>query len=477
MRTLTRAIGVGIAVMALAGSGVAHAGTDSTDQVVDPTPDDSVVDSDDVEGISVGVAPTSFGFSETFRGDEYVRSLLLTNAGGADRQFIFTPSGDIAEWITVSSVDGQVTDTLVVNADSETSVVIQIDVPDDAPNGTFQGDIDVGTAPVGDGLGASSGDDLSIGARVPVTVTVVGDARLGGTFDSLIIEPAEVGMPMLIQAMFDNTGNVSYNPDLTYTITRDGQPVDVIDLPGAGTVNAGLSMPINYQWDTTDTLPGEYRIEAVATAEGYAFEPITRTFRIEPPGSVERAGRLESLALVNAPVEGGLAQIRGVFRNDSSIPVGAVLITEVSLDGNLVDEVRSIELLARPNGETDIDVSLLDVAAGEYSVSGVVNFEGRETETLTASFTVGAPVDEPTATVGGDDSNGINLTMILVIVGVVLAALAVLYFVLRHRRSDEDDPPSRPGPTTDPFDIVLTPRGDARHIAVGANVGQSRDSN
>jgi hypothetical protein len=186
-------------------------------------------------------------------------------------------------------------------------------------------------------------------------------------------------------------------------------------------------------WDTTDTLPGEYRVDVVATAEGYVFEPISVTFRLDPAGSVERLGSLESLAVVNLPEVGSIARVRGEFRNDSDVAVSAILVAEVTLDGQLVDEIRSLELVAPPGNVTSIDVVVDDLRPGTYDVSGKVNFEGLETESLTAGFVV-AGDDVATGAGSDDDGGGLAPGVIVAVAGATGLVVGVPLVVAKRRK-------------------------------------------
>ncbi|MDJ0769508.1 MAG: hypothetical protein QNJ12_11970 [Ilumatobacter sp.] len=398
----------------------------------------------------IGVAPAFLAFEAALRGTSYTGSIVLSNGLPGDRHFTFATAGDIADWITFSDGDGRPIDDVVIPHEGATTVQAIIAVPAAVPNGDYTGRIEVSGQPV-DGTEGASSAGLSIGAVVAVAIEVGGEMIRAGSFDDVVVEAVEVGLPLQISATFNNSGNVGFDPALDLTITRSGQPVDVISVPPEETIDPGRAESIDVTWDTTDTLPGDYSVEVIATAVGYDFAPIERPFRIEHPGSIERSATLESLEVVSVPELGGTARVRGTLRNESDVAVRSILVAEIERDGTLIGELRSLEVLAPPNNTTSIDVVVEGLEAGAHVVRGKVNYEGRETETLAVSFDVAAPA-------GTDSGSGIGATTLLALAAVLGLVVAAAVALIRRRRAGPGD---TPGAGPDP----ARPRQPERELA------------
>ena len=429
---------------------------------------------DDDEGgtTGIGIAPAFVEIDGALRGNEYVETLILLNNTDGDRRFTLAPEGDHTDWISFRGPDGAPIDHIDIPHQGSIPLDVVISIPDDTANATYRTAIDVGGVPL-ELVGEVSGSDavVSIGALVPITIVVGGDMVQTATFDGVTVGRAEVGQPVEIAATFNNTGNVGLSPLVEFAVSRNGQPVDILSIPGDDVVPPGRVEDLVVIWDTSDTLPGDYVVDAVATADGYTFETRSAEFRIDPAGTVERSGELVGLELVNLPLIGNIARVRAEFRNASDVPVSAVFVADVELDGVLVGEARSLEVLTRANDVTTLDATIEDLRAGTYVVRGKVNFEGRETDALQVEFevtTTGAPAAESAAVdVDTDDvvgTDGGPSTMLLVMSAVAVAALAgllVLLLLRRRRRSDrhDDDRPDGPRPS-EPMRSTVMINGD-----------------
>jgi hypothetical protein len=391
--------------------------------------DDDEGTANDVEGL--GVAPTFITVESALRGNSYSDNLILINGLAGDREFTFLPTGDIAPWASFLDGTGVAVDSIVLPQEGTATVETVLAVPGDIANGTYRGQIEISGRPV-DTNGDATAAGVAIGAIVPVAIEVGGDMQLEGRLADVRVEPAEVGMPLRILASFVNGGNVGFAPAVQATITRVGQPVDILSIPPDERIDAGRTEELELIWDTIDALPGEYTVDVTATADGLQFEPFSVPFRLDRAGEVERVGELESLEVVSVPELGGSVRIRGAFRNQSEVPVEAVLVAEVQRDGQLVGEIRSLQMRASPTNVTDIDVVVDDLQSGVYEVSGKVNFEGRETNTVATNFGVGVDTEEIAAVASSEPGN--DRTMLLAAGGAAAVVLVGGLAWLTQRR-------------------------------------------
>jgi hypothetical protein len=216
-------------------------------------------------------------------------------------------------------------------------------------------------------------------------------------------------------------------------VSRAGLPVATVAAPGDQDVEAGRSEDLTLLWDTTDAVPGVYEVRVNATADGLVFEPLTTTFDLAPAGSAERSGTVESFEVVGPTEPGGTARLRAAFRNRSDVAVEAVLLVDVSANGDLLGQERSLPLLVPARRTAEMEVVVEDLRPARYEAVGKVNFDGRETETASADFDVrfvAAPV------AGGSPT---RMLLGVGLVGLVVAVPAVVVLRRRRGRNRGDD--------------------------------------
>lgn len=347
-------------------------------------------------GAGIGISPVVIQFDDALRGGAVSATLTISNGtSDVDSRFEVTPTGDVAGWVELTRFDdGTDATRFVVPAGEVVQVVVQVRVPEDAANRTYEGAIQVlGTeiAEAGDG---ETGAGVQIGAEVALVVEVTGTEHREGTVSDFYVDNAEVGMLQGFNAAVDNLGNVQLLPRLDVTIKRDGEVAATISTEGQSfPVGPDLHGVVTAEWDTTEQLAGDYTAEMSVTDTAGA-EPIvigsrTVEFRLEPLGTFTRSGTLDELTVENTPELNGLAQVAAVFNNTGSIETTAVLVAEVYVDDELVEVVSSLERTAEAGSSVEIGLPLPVRAEGSYRLVGKVNFEGHETDQREVRFGVG----------------------------------------------------------------------------------------
>jgi hypothetical protein len=333
----------------------------------------------------IGVFPTEIVIEGAARGSVYYKDLGLTNDGATD--IVAEPSavGEVGDWVTVHTAADRTTPlTEVVAPSGRSFFLLRIEVPDDAPNGEHKGSLHLLTK-----IGEGEGSAVGIGIGVRLTVVVSGEQNLQGRIVDMYAADTEVGYPLRVRTLFENTGNVQAYPQVEVQI-EDASSALVGDRAlGNGKFGPGENGYIVTEWDTTGREPGDYVADARVILGGPTIDERKLDFKILPVGTLTRQGVLNGLTLVNDPEPGGVAKIEAEFINTGVIDTRALFQGEAYRGTTLVQAITTTEKVVAP-GDTAILEVFVDVPkAGNYVVLGKVNYEGKETDPQQLTFTVG----------------------------------------------------------------------------------------
>ena len=380
----------------------------------------------------VGISPVTIEFDNALRGASYTSDLSLTNTD-PDRPAEFTVEavGDVADWISTTLDDDVPASSFLVPPDSTLNVRVLLEVPDDSPNGTYTGGLEV--------LGAvfeasEEGAGVQIGGLVEVVVDVTGTEVRAASVVDYRVANAEVGMEQRFTAIVQNDGNVQAIGLLDLTIVRDG--TTVAELTSAGepwVVQGGASGPVEVIWSTTEERPGDYTavfdVEDVAGQAPIELGTREVPFRLEPVGTFTRSGELAGLSIVSDVALDAPVVVEALFANTGQIETNAIFEARLYRNAELVQVVQSLERATQPGETVPINVRFEIDDPGPYRVEGLVNYDGFVTATQSIELAVddGAPAVAPAAA----DQRNRN---VVVIAAVVVLLLLVLGGVLVWRR-------------------------------------------
>lgn len=352
-------------------------------------------------GQSIGISPPELVVEDGFRGSEYTETFGIINERAEPITFRLTvkgprfgkgtpPSvGDASAWITLLNLTGDPPARIEAQPNATTPVSARIRVPDDAANGTYRADINIQQM-AGDDLGGGSGQNITGGFVAQVRVDVVGTQRLEAAISNVVLGETEVGQPLRIRMALENTGNVELVPQVRLSITDgQGNPVDPV-AQVYDPVPVGDAVSLTTEWDTTGRLPGAYRVGVAVLLTGEQRYNKQFPFQLFPEGTFTRQGDFLSLELTNRPDPGAVASLIADFQNTGKIDSLAKFVGRVFRGGELVDTVESTELLVQAGARGELEVFVPVEERGAYSIEGLVNFEGHETDTRTIEFKVPA---------------------------------------------------------------------------------------
>ncbi len=369
----------------------------------------------------IGVAPAMIELEDALRGAEYTNLLTVFNREESDLTAEVAGEGEAGQWVSLHPLDDETAtlDSIAVPANSQTRVFLRVTVPLDAPNGPHKGSIGLQTvAPEGEG-DDGGGTGATVGVGVALTINVTGTQNLTGEVLDMNANDVEVGYPLRVQTTFHNTGNVKAQPDIRLQVKDSLGTVVAEAAYGDTTVDSGTTQAIHSEWDTTGAEAGDYVAGVSVILGDQAIDIRDLPFKILPVGTLTRQGDLESLALENEPYANGVAKIVATFHNTGQIDTRATFTGEVYHKSVLIDSVSSQELLVEPRQSVALDAFADVLEAGTYTVTGKVNYEGKETEEKELTFAVVSP--------GGGGDDGLPIWLWAVIGGMALmAAVAIV---------------------------------------------------
>ncbi|MDD5094240.1 MAG: hypothetical protein PHV74_07670 [Dehalococcoidia bacterium] len=396
--------------------------------------------------LGVAIGPPTVGIKDALRGGEYRTAVTVFNPSDTQTTYIMEAVGPAATWLSFYYWrTGEPIQSLSIAGRSNTVVMIKANIPSDVINGTYTATIYAKTAPVEITEGAST----VMQASSVLTITVTGVQILDGLVGSVRASDTEAGMPVVMDVLFENTGNVVAQPKIDCQITKEDETIEQFSYVDVS-VKPGLQETIPIKWETSADKVGDYMAEVTVSIASKTLGTKSVAFKVVPPGTFTRKGALESLALDADPAIGGLAKINAIFHNTGQIVTKAQFHGEVYLDGLLLNTMESDDIEVAV-GDTATLASYVPVEKpGEYRIKGYINYEGKTTDVRTLAFkitedstvtvpenTPSAPAPDVTPTQAGDnatpaaptndtqDDGGSSSTGIIILI-VAIAAVVLL---------------------------------------------------
>jgi hypothetical protein len=375
---------------------------------------------------AVGIYPTTIEFDQALRGGEYFKTIGAMNGSDSEQTFRFEVDGEAAPWLsTVDSEDRtQPIETVYASPRGEGRAVLRLAVPEDVPNGRYEGAVRVLTV-VGDpNLAEGTGASVNVGAEISVTLDVTGTQKISGSLVDLYTGDVEVGSPLAVRTKIENSGNVQVKPEIDLQVLDlDGNVVDKASFSGDAVYPDAIRLLIN-EWDTTNQDLGEHIARVSVKFGDLEVGSQQRHFNILAVGTLTRRGELEGLELEDTPAVGSVAKVLANFHNTGDIDTHARFLGEVFRGSVRVDIAYSEELLVARGRTVPLEVFVEVPQDGKYKVIGKVNYEGKETAVQELTFRVGA------------GEGGLPEWIWLIAGLVALATAALVFGRILIRRSD-----------------------------------------
>jgi uncharacterized membrane protein len=380
-----------------------------------------------VSALGVAIGPGTFEITNALRGTEYKETLAIFNPSTPDTHYNLSTDGQAANWISFYLLtDQQQSITGIdVPGQSNISIMLKVDVPSNAADGSYTAIIYAKTNPI-----ASSGSGIAtvMQAESQMTIDVTGTQTISGTVNTVTVNNPEAGMPMRLVVNFENTGNVTVQPNVDCVINKDN--VKITEITNNTTdVEPQTQEDIQTEWATTiDDKIGDYTGHVTVSLGDKVLTTQDLYFTISLPGTYTQQGELTSMTYEGKPLLNTTVTIQAGFQNTGETDALATFTGQVYLGSNLINVVNSQSTLV-PAGQAGTIISYLQLSkSGKYDVKGYISYAGKQTETKELTINViGA----------GKTSN-----LLYVVLGSLVAVIAILtgiFFIIRNNRKPHQD--------------------------------------
>jgi uncharacterized membrane protein len=341
-----------------------------------------------VLALGVALGPSTLELTNALRGTEYERTLTIFNPSTADTHFNLSADGQAQSWLNFYGLDNEQQSITGIDIAGESSayVLLKVDIPSNAPNGTYTATIYAATAPV-----AASGNGVStiMQAQSSVTIDVTGDQVIAGTVNSVTVNSPEAGMPMRLVVNFENTGNVSTVPNIDCVIYNGNVKVAEIS-NDTTTVAPQAEENIQTEWATTTTdQTGDYTGQVTVSLGNTVLDTQDVAFTLSPPGTFTEVGNLTNLDYLGKPLLNTVVTIQAGFQNTGVADTLVTFTGQVYLGANLINVINSQSTIV-PAGQLGTIISYLKLSqTGNYTIKGYISYAGKQTVTKVITINVG----------------------------------------------------------------------------------------
>jgi hypothetical protein len=343
-----------------------------------------------VHSAGIAIGPQSLEVNDAIRGGDYERIVTVFNPTAYDDNFRIGAQGQAGSWLSFSEWQSKTPaplETFPVGAVSNIAILVKIKVPQDAANGSYKAIIFAETKP----QGVTSGSQVSAVMRseAVLSIGVSGNMIVDGVVNTLTTQDTEAGYPIRLEVNFKNTGNVAVQPKIDYQIMK-GTAKIAEDSYNKTSVGAGSTADIGIELATSSDLIGDYLSHVSVSIQGKNLATKDLPFKILPAGTFSKKGEIASLQYEGNTLQNTMLKILTGFKNTGEGDARAKFIGEVYVGSDLVDTVKSEDIVV-PVRESGILTAYLKLSkAGMYVIKGYVAYEGKRTEAKEISLNVAA---------------------------------------------------------------------------------------
>jgi hypothetical protein len=378
----------------------------------------------DPSGNGVGIYPTNVSFTKALRGGEYLQTIGVINGSSAPRVFRFSLQGPLAPWLAVVyPSDPSVRLSTVTAPPGTTTVQLRLEVPPHTAEGAYTGALNVVGQPL-KGSYSKGASPVSVGVQIKVNAQVTGTQVIAGALIDVRSYPAiEVGDPLTVFSLIRNLSNVILAPVFRLKITRGAALVYDKTSTGEWMIPGSLST-LQVDWpgaDTRSQVLGTYQAQLNVSFPGLSLGTRELNFQLDPYGYLHRSGRLLALELLNHPKVGSAAYVGASLVNTGAVQADSTFVGQLYRNGVLLRGVTSYQVLLAPGGRGIATLIVALSQGGLYRVTGVGNFAGAQSNSLSLSFRLSSPPFPILYPIAGGAA-------------IVLLALALMWRISRRSR-------------------------------------------
>ena len=224
--------------------------------------------------LAIGLVSNPIELDNVLRGQEIRDELRMLNSEKESVEYSLSASGDISEWVTFYEDSGYgIPITKVeVAAESKGIVYLTIKMPDDIPNGKYEGGLSIKYNPAGEDQISQASTIVSQKATrevfLEVTDNEIVDFDVSVTPQTYTLKENE---PLKVNAFYYNKGNISVRPDIQVKIKKDGKILFNVIFPypeDEEEVRPLVSKTISTDLPMGGLELGDYKAEAEVSLDG-----------------------------------------------------------------------------------------------------------------------------------------------------------------------------------------------------------------
>lgn len=347
------------------------------------------------------------------RSDASEEMLMTAEAAGEDAQYL------------------QLEPTFLIPAGQDTYEYTFSILPKNAPIGEYNARVDfIGANPLesvteGTGVGVRPGVILLLG------FTVSDEEVLSYGVSRISYSPIEEGNPVTVSLDVENTGNVTWQPDvvtLVFSNTVTGvvsgtATIDAADLP---VLQPGETQTITKQIDIS-LKPASYTVHAEVEYGGEAVFTDEQVIEVLKTGTLSQSGEFVSLSIAKETfTPGEKGKLVGVFKNTGQ----STLLSQMKVElysvstGELMDLILSDQLLVPAVQQQAFEVVFTAPKTDVYKAIAHVAYGNRVSGSQEAKFSVPA----------GQEVTEASGSFLGIVIVFILLTGTVLFFVTRRKK-------------------------------------------
>ena len=221
--------------------------------------------------LAIGQTTKPIVIEDILRGQEFTAELQMVNSEDKEAVYQLKAEGQIASWASFYQESDQNLENPIqevnISAGSRVRAIVKFQIPEDAPNGKYSGEVLVMTK-ASDNAGQEEGASVNvldrIGREVLITVT---DKEIIDLEAAVIPSKygVNIGEPLKIKINYYNNGNVFMKPDVQLKILKGGNTIfnAIFSYPESEeAIKSKQRKTLSYvEWSTSGQESGNYTAE------------------------------------------------------------------------------------------------------------------------------------------------------------------------------------------------------------------------
>jgi hypothetical protein len=377
--------------------------------------------------VSIGAGPSVLEYDRMARGGYAERTVTVGTSGQDDLFCTIEFTGEIADWMSTDK-GGYFT----LPGKGRTTINVVMQPPYDAVNGKYSGAMYIKASPTSE-VGGGAGLAVGAGIKININAQVVGEEIIDFAVTELKVSDTEVGYPIIVSALVENTGNIRAAPKFTSELLGGGRTILSSEYSGEPILPARHGK-IEFSISSDGLSPGEYLINVTAYAGEKIVHTQTLPVEIMPSGTLTVSGDLREVYLSVPEAQAGeIVKIIGVFENTGVVPVKARLRAEAYLGSKLMEVIDGLDTIqVSPGAIREIEAYYTPTEAGNYVIRANVLYGDSRTDTKAAILKA-----------SGGSGLSLNLDTLLLIIALIMFSIVIYYKLIRKQGQS---PPYYPPP-------------------------------